>query len=91
MTEYDNNSMVTNCCSNLFCINCLTQCKNKCPMCRQSFDIKKCILISDKIVKTKNDTQNKTLNFIIQAKNILLNTAIPSPNPNPNALKLYIR
>ena len=36
-------------------------------------------------MQINKDTQTKTLNFIIQAKNILLNAAIPNPNPSPSS------
>jgi len=42
-----NSPMLTPCCNNLFCIQCLTLCKS-CPMCRSGLDITKCILIDDK-------------------------------------------
>ena len=53
-----NSPMMTPCCNNLFCIQCLTLCKS-CPMCRTVLDITKCILIDDKkekeIIETKKE------------------------------------
>jgi hypothetical protein len=70
LSEFDNNSMVTNCCNNLFCINCLSMCQ-KCPLCRQNFDMKKCILISDTIKKTKNDKNEKSNTLCYKVDNLI--------------------
>jgi hypothetical protein len=40
--------MVTPCCNNIFCVKCLSLCKN-CPMCRLSLNLSNCTVINDKI------------------------------------------
>lgn len=51
--EYDK-PMLTVCCNNLFCLQCISLCKN-CPMCRAPLNLKECVLIDDnKNIKSKS-------------------------------------
>ena len=52
--------ILTPCCNNLFCVQCLTMCKT-CPMCREIINLKTCTVINDKIKseEIKKDTLNK--------------------------------
>jgi hypothetical protein len=54
--EFDDSQipMLTPCCNNIFCLQCLTLCKS-CPMCRVCLDITKCICINDKKEDDSND------------------------------------
>jgi len=46
-----NTPIITNCCNNVFCIECLIKCKS-CPLCRVKLEIPKCIVINEnKIIK----------------------------------------
>jgi len=49
--------MLTSCCNNMFCLQCLTQC-TKCPMCREILNITNCTYINDNI--KDNITDNIT-------------------------------
>ena len=40
--------MLTPCCNNLFCLQCLTLCKSSCPMCRATLNLSQCTVINDK-------------------------------------------
>jgi len=55
-----NSPMLTSCCNNLFCIQCLTLCKN-CPLCRSNIDLQKCIFIDDKknIIDKQDNEKNE--------------------------------
>ena len=44
--------MMTNCCNQFFCVQCLTLCKI-CPMCRKNIDLTKCVVINDNKPETK--------------------------------------
>jgi len=58
LCEFDS-PMLTSCCNNLFCIQCLTLCKN-CPLCRADIDLQKCIFIDDnkKIIDKQDKKEN---------------------------------
>jgi hypothetical protein len=67
--EFDS-PMMTHCCNNLFCVQCLSLCKT-CPMCRENLDLKKCVVIDDKKVtvseqSSKIDEKTPVLDLLPQ-------------------------
>lgn len=59
------------CCNQLFCLTCLTQIKNECPMCRIPFQMKNVHIIMDNVKKTKNN-KDKEKNSEITKVNALI-------------------
>ena len=47
--------MLAPCCNNLFCVQCLTNCRT-CPFCREKIILSTCIVIDDKQVKKKEES-----------------------------------
>ena len=58
-----NNPVLTPCCKNLFCLQCLTislnYSKDKCPLCRTKMNISQVTYISEDIDKEKNDEEGR--------------------------------
>lgn len=58
-----NKPILTYCCNNLFCIECLIQCSS-CPLCRTKINIKKCTIINEKEINTCQKLYSKISNLI---------------------------
>ena len=67
--EFDNDQVptLTPCCSNIFCLQCLTLCKT-CPMCREPLDITKCICINDKKSKQVQEEKSEQIERTLCSK-----------------------
>jgi len=51
-----NKPILTYCCNNLFCIECLIKCSS-CPLCRTKIEIKKCTVVSENKITNSNTYQ----------------------------------
>ena len=58
-----NSPILTHCCNNLFCIECLIKCSS-CPLCRTKIKINKCTVINEKETKTCQKLYSKIDNLI---------------------------
>jgi len=80
--EEFNSPMLTSCCNNLFCIQCLTLCES-CPLCRANIDLKKCIYIDDnKNILENNNIKKETKNEHILCSKVDNLITILKKNPN---------
>jgi hypothetical protein len=58
-----NKPILTHCCNNLFCIECLIKCST-CPLCRTKIKINKCTIINENILRTSQQLYSKIDNLI---------------------------
>ena len=66
--EFDS-PMLTPCCNNLFCLQCLTLCKSSCPMCRAALNLSQCTVIDDKkISEPESDTKDHQKEHVLCSK-----------------------
>ena len=63
-----NKPVLTPCCSQLFCLECVLKGGNNCPMCREKIDFKNINIIDDNNSKSKLDDDKKENNHILRKK-----------------------
>jgi len=66
--------------NNLFCINCLTQLKGSCPLCRNIFTMDKIHIISDSLNKNNKNKQDKSKVNEISKTDALIKILKEKPN-----------
>ena len=81
LEEYKNTTpAIVPCCNNLFCINCLTQLKGSCPLCRNIFTMDKIHIISDSLNKNNKNKQDKSKVNEISKTDALIKILKEKPN-----------